>query len=104
MPKVGVLLKKYGGPFLTGRPAFYDELQKANEHATVVHERMQTLTPIRKEADAAWTAKDFTRVAELLQPVRADLTEVESKRLAYAEKHSGATGTHASDDEIATGR
>ena len=49
-------------------------------------EREQMLTRIRKEADAAWTAKEFPRVAELLEPVRADLTEVESKRLAYAEK------------------
>ena len=91
VPKVAQLVKKYGDPFLSGRPAFYDELQKANERASVAFEREQMLSRIRKEADAAWTAKDFPRVAELLQPVRSDLTEVESKRLAYAEKQIGST-------------
>jgi hypothetical protein len=100
VPKVAELVKKYGDSFLTGRPAFYDELQKANDGASVAYEREQMLTRIRKEADAAWTAKDFGRVAELLQPVHSDLTEVESKRLAYAEKHRGSAA-HASDEEIA---
>jgi len=100
VPKVAELVKKYGDPFLTGRPTFYSELQKANERASVAYEREQLLTRIRKEADAAWTAKDLGRVAELLQPVRSDLTEVESKRLAYAEKHRGSAA-HVSDEEIA---
>jgi hypothetical protein len=89
VPKVAELLRKYGERFLRGNQAFYDELQKANERASIAYEREQMLTRIRKEADSAWTAKDFVRVAELLQPIRPDLTEVESKRLAYAEKHDG---------------
>ncbi|MCU1259591.1 MAG: hypothetical protein JWO80_2476 [Bryobacterales bacterium] len=44
-------------------------------------------------------AKDFVRVAELLQPIRLDLTDVESKRLAYAEKHAGTTA-HVGGEEI----
>jgi hypothetical protein len=100
VPKVAELVKKYGDAFLRGNPAFYEELQKANERSSVEYEREQMLTRIRKEADAAWTAKDFARVAELLQPIWSDLTEVESKRLAYAEKHAGAT-THTGDEEIA---
>ena len=91
VPKVAALVKKYGDQFLSGRAAFYDELLKANEQASVAYEREQMLSRIRKEADAAWTAKNFARVAQLLQPVRSDLSEVESKRLAYAEKHSSAT-------------
>jgi len=86
VPKVAALVRKYGDPFLSGRPAFYNELQKANEQSSVAYEREQMLTRIRKEADAAWTAKEFSRVAELLEPVRGDLTEVEDKRLSYAEK------------------
>jgi hypothetical protein len=99
VPKVAQLMKKYGDPFLSGRPGFYDELQKANDRASVEFEREQMLTRIRKEADTAWATKDFARVAELLQPVRGDLTEIESKRLAYAEKHIG-NAVHASDEEI----
>jgi len=103
VPKVAELVKKYGDLFLTGRAAFYDELQKANDRASVAYEREQMLTRIRKEADAAWTAKDFGRVAELLQPVHSDLTEVESKRLAYAEKHR-RSAAYVSDEEIARQR
>ena len=91
VPKVAALVKKYGDPFLSGRPAFYDELLKANEQASVAYEREQMLSRIRKEADTDWTAENFARVAELLQPVRSDLNELESKRLAYTEKHSNAT-------------
>jgi hypothetical protein len=81
-----------------GKLPFYDELQKANERASVAFEREQMLTRIRKEADAAWTARQFARVAELLQPVQGDLTEIESKRLAYAEKHVGPNA-HTDDGE-----
>lgn len=90
VPKVAELVKKYGDPFLHGQPAFYDELQKANELASVAYGQEQLLNRIRADADAAWKARDFARVAELLQPIRADLTEVASKRLAYAEKHVGS--------------
>ena len=103
VPKVAALVKKYGDPFLSGRPVFYDELLRANEQASVAYEREQMLSRIRKEADAAWTAKNFARVAQLLQTVRSDLSEVESKRLAYAEKHSSAT-SHENREEIAKRR
>jgi hypothetical protein len=103
VPKVAALVKKYGDPFLSGHPAFYDDLQKANEHASVAYEREQMSSRIRKEADAAWTAKNFVRVAELLQPVRSDRNKVERKRLAYAEKHSSAT-SHENNEEIAEHR
>ncbi len=99
VPKVAELVKKYGDPFLSGRADFYDELKKANEQASVAHEREQMLTRIRKDADAAWTAKDFGRVAELLRPIRADLTGIERRRLAYAEKRSRST-TQTRDEQI----
>lgn len=84
-PRVARLVKVYGEHFLSGRTSFYDELQTFNERASVKFERDQMLARIRKEADEAWTAKDLSRVADLLQPVRAELAEIESKRLAYAE-------------------
>ncbi len=90
VPRVARLVEKYGSPFLTGGPEFYAELRKANERARVEFQRKQLLAGIRKEADAAWKAKDFARLTELLQPVRDDLTVVEGKRLAYAEKQAAA--------------
>jgi len=78
-------------------------LQKANDRASVQFEREQMLTRIRKEADAAWAAKDFARVVELLQPIRGDLSEIESKQLVYAKKHIRNT-VHTTAEEISKRR
>lgn len=88
VPKVARLVRKYGDRFLSGDPAFYDECQRANKRAAVEYEQRQRLTRIREDAGAAWAAKELGRVIELLAPVRSELTEVERKRLSYAEKHS----------------
>ncbi len=90
VPKVARIVQKYGQPFLEGDTAFYDELAKANERASLKFQREQIIGQIRKEAEAAWTAKDFARVAELFQPVRDELTEIDRKKLEYAEKRLGA--------------
>jgi len=40
---------------------------------------------LRSQYEAAQRKrKEFARVAELLQPIKSDLTEIEGKRLAYA--------------------
>ena len=44
------------------------------------------LKNVRGKAEAAWHAKDYAQVVELYGPVREDLTEVEAKKLAYAEQ------------------
>jgi len=86
VPKVAGLLKKYGEPFLRGDPEFYDELAKANERASSEYTRRQLVERTRKDADTAWAGKQYARVVDLYQPLREDLTEIETKRLAYAEK------------------
>ena len=92
VPQVAQIVKKYGDPFLSGSAAFYDELEKVNARGSIVFEHAQRVKRIRKEANAAWSAKDFARVADLLQPIADDLTEVEGKRLAYARKHDAHGG------------
>ncbi len=94
VPKVAELVKKYGEPFLAGSTAFYEELVKANERASIAYQREQILMRIRKEADAAWGAKDFCRVFELYEPIRESLTEIETKRLSYAQKHVRSCAEH----------
>ena len=49
--------------------------------------REGNLRVVRSKADAAWQAKDYAQVVELYGPIREDLTEVEAKKLAYAEQH-----------------
>jgi hypothetical protein len=86
VPKVAGLLQKYGEPFLRGDPEFYDTLAKANERASMEYTRRQMIEDTRKDAEYAWAEKNYARVAELYQPLREDLTIIEAKRLAYAEK------------------
>lgn len=86
VPKVAELVKKYGAPFLRGDVAFYDELGEDNKRAVLEFARQQQLKDIRKSAELAWHAKDYGQVVELYGPVRKDLTEVEAKKLAYAEQ------------------
>ena len=95
--KVARLVEKYGQMFLAGDAVFYDELQKSNERASIRSQRDQILGLIRKEAEAAWLTKDYVRVVELFQPVRDELTEIDLKKLEYAEKLSGPSDPFTND-------
>lgn len=84
--KVAELLKKYGGVFLNGDAEFYDLLDDVNRRASAEYTKQQFLEDARKQAGRAWSEKDFPRVFELYQSMTDDLTKIEAKRLAYAEK------------------
>jgi len=91
VPKVAALLEKYGRPFLLGTTTYYEELARQNELASIANEREQMVRQIRKEAEAAWGAKDYGRIGELYRPIEDELTEIEKKRLAHATKHVPVT-------------
>jgi hypothetical protein len=88
VPKVAELLRKYGDSFLRGDIRFYEQLDEANRRASAEYAKRQLLEGVRKNADAAWSAKHFGRVAELYGTMRDELTIIEAKRLAYAEKQT----------------
>lgn len=48
--------------------------------------REVSLTQARRKLEAAWRAKDYARVVEVLEPLRASLSVVELKKLAYSKK------------------
>jgi hypothetical protein len=86
VPKLAALVKKYAVPFLRGdEDAYRTALEsRAKRYAEEVKEG--NFRVVRSKADAAWKAKDYAQVVELYGPVRQDLTEVEAKKLAYAEQ------------------
>lgn len=92
VPRVAELLKKYGKPFLRGDPAFYERLDEANRRASAEYTRRQLLEGVRKQANAAWAQKSFSRVTELYRSMPDQLTDIEAKRLAYAEKQIRRAG------------
>jgi hypothetical protein len=47
------------------------------------------LTQARRNLAAAWHAKNYVKVVEVLEPFRADLTSAELKKLEYAKKELG---------------
>lgn len=87
VPKVAELVKKYGAPFLLGDPGFYNELEKANQRASAEYTKRQLLETTRRHAESAWSEKNYAQVVDLYRPIREDLTGIEARRLAYAEKH-----------------
>lgn len=86
VPKLAALVQKHATPFLHGDPAAFNSplefrSERANHYAKEVN-----LKNVRGKAEADWHAKDYAQVVELYGPVREDLTEVEAKKLAYAEQ------------------
>ncbi len=88
MPKVAELLKKYGESFLNGDARFYEQLDEANRRASAEYIKQQLLEDVPKQADAAWSGKNLPCVVELYRSMRDELTKIEDKRLAYAEKQT----------------
>jgi hypothetical protein len=86
VPKLAALVQKYGPPFLRGDDDAYCEALKARALAWAQYQKQVTIDQSREKAEPAWHAKDYVRVVELYQAMREDLTQVEAKRLAYAER------------------
>jgi hypothetical protein len=45
------------------------------------------LRRLRKEAEIAWHEKNYAALIETYNSMKDDLTPVEAKKLAYAQKH-----------------
>jgi hypothetical protein len=86
VPKLARLVEKYGTPFLKGDANAYRVALEARSRAAADYVKQMNLRDVHRKAEAAWHAKDYGQVVELYGPVRKDLTEVEAKKLAYAEQ------------------
>ena len=64
----------------------YRAVHEARSRAAVEYEEQVNLRGVRMKVEAAWHAKDYAQVVALYGPVRKELTEVEAKKLAYAEQ------------------
>lgn len=84
--KLALLVKKYGTPFLKGDATAYQAALEARSRAAADYVKQMNLRDVHRKAEAAWQAKDYGQVVELYGPLRKDLTEVEAKKLAYAEQ------------------
>ncbi len=87
VPKLADLVIKYAMPFLHGDDAEFTSAFKLQSERWKAYVKEVNLRNIRKRAEAVWQEKDYDQVVELLDSIRGDLTEVEAKKLAYAEQH-----------------
>jgi hypothetical protein len=86
VPKLAALIKKHAAPLLRGdRPAYDSALAIQYERAEQ-YAKEANLGHVRSKAGAAWQAKEYAKVIELYDSMRKDLTEVEAKKLSYAEQ------------------
>lgn len=86
VPKLAALVKKYATPLLRADESAFRSALEFQAKQWVAYEKEVRLRDLRTRAEAAWHAKDYARVVELYGPVREELTEVEAKKLAYAEQ------------------
>ena len=96
VPKLADLVRRYGEPFLRGGASAYTEVLEARSRAARAYERQVQLDDLRRRVETAWDSKDFAGVVELYGSIGADMTSVEAKRLAYAEKQVRADNTMSS--------
>ncbi|HEU5233726.1 MAG TPA: hypothetical protein VFU50_12760 [Terriglobales bacterium] len=97
VPKLAALAKKYSAPFLRGDHAAFDSAFAIQSERWEKYVTKVNLSGVRKSAEAAWQAKDYAQVVALYDTMRKNLTEVEAKKLSYAEKQSTAgVGSRAS--------
>ncbi|MBN1605286.1 MAG: hypothetical protein JW940_01560 [Polyangiaceae bacterium] len=99
LERVGLLMRRYGIPYLSGNPLAFAravEVRREREHA--LDALAQRAGP-QARADEAWQAKDYETVRRLLAPVRDILDPVHKRRLAYVERktHRSATGSEVED-------
>jgi hypothetical protein len=86
VPKLALLIKKHATSLLRGDGAEYDSALAIQSNRAEEYAKEVNLKSVRGKAEAARQAKDYAQVVELYDSMRKDLTEVEGKRLAYAEQ------------------
>jgi len=92
VPKLASLLQKYGDPFLRGDEDAYREAVQAQKSAATQYEKEVALAKMRREAETAWQEKDYAKIVELYGEWSGELSEVEARRLLYAEQQTTLTG------------
>ncbi len=87
VPKIADLLKNCAIPLIRGDVEAFTSAFKLQSKRSNEYEKEVNLKNVRNRVEAAWQMKDFYQVTELLSSIKGDLTQVEIKKLAYAEQN-----------------
>jgi hypothetical protein len=86
VPKLAHLVARYGAAFLKADASAYHSVRESRLRSAAEFEKNINLKNARRRADVAWHAKDYVQVVKLYSSLRQELSKVETKRLAYAER------------------
>jgi hypothetical protein len=81
------LVKKHAKNVLKGDSAVFENLRSIQARKSQEYLKEMNLSRIRPEANEAFRKRDYSRVIELLEPVRTELNPSELRKLGYARKH-----------------
>jgi hypothetical protein len=86
VPKLASLVKKYAIPLLRNDANAWGAALELQAHRWAEYVKETNLKSVRNKAEEAWHAKDYAQLVDLYGPIRGELTQVEAKKLAYAEQ------------------
>lgn len=85
--RLSVLTEKYASNLLDGLVEDFLKLRNLRDKECAEYALSRDLKYARKNAEKAWKDKNYFAVIKAYEPFNMELTKVERKRLAYAEKH-----------------
>lgn len=81
------LVKEHAANALTGDRMYYRRMGVQRSEAAVTEGTRRKQADLRSAVDDAWQERDYTRICELLGPMRKNLSPTQLKKLEFAEKH-----------------
>jgi len=79
-------IARYMDAGLFDDPKLFEHLRNITDHSIRQYAREADLSTTRQELDVAWREKNYAKVVDLLEPVHAELTGSELKKLEFSKK------------------
>ncbi|WP_039916746.1 hypothetical protein [Cellvibrio mixtus] len=86
--KLATLVLLNAKDYLLGNKFSFKRISDLRNSECTQLEMKRKLDDVRSEAQAAWQKKEYSKVVALYKPVEHMLSEVERKKLVFAQRHS----------------
>jgi hypothetical protein len=88
VPKLSSLVKEYADLLLQADDEEYRTVLEQESRRAAEETRAFQLNQVRRSAEQAWHDKQYDRLIDLYGPWRKHLTESETMKLSYSERHA----------------
>jgi hypothetical protein len=86
LQKLAEYVQMYAKPILEGDYEIFKKLQILRQKKSDAFIKDMNLTKSREIAEIAWKEKNYSKVIEIYESIKGDLSSIESKKLSYAMK------------------